>query len=130
MMNHHPQALRRSSVATMITEQVGHFWKADPGQFSKAPKLEAKITEDDGTARDKVTRVQHLGELSTQGLQPDEPPRFEVVACIAGRGFKVRREDMKKLILATRGKVFTLQTLSHLVDCTKLAEFRTRTATP
>jgi hypothetical protein len=37
-MNHHPQALRRSSVATMITEQVGHFWKADPGQFSKAPK--------------------------------------------------------------------------------------------
>jgi hypothetical protein len=22
----------------MITEQVGHFWKADPGQFSKAPK--------------------------------------------------------------------------------------------
>jgi hypothetical protein len=21
-----------------ITGQVGHFWKADPGQFSKAPK--------------------------------------------------------------------------------------------
>jgi hypothetical protein len=39
MMIHHPHALRRSSVATLITEQVGHFWKADPGQFSKAPKL-------------------------------------------------------------------------------------------
>ena len=38
MMNHHPQALRRYSVATLVTRQVGHFWKADPGQFSKAPK--------------------------------------------------------------------------------------------
>jgi hypothetical protein len=88
--------------------------------------IEAKITEDDGTARDKVTRVQHLGELSTQGLNPGDPPRFEVVACIAGRGFKVRREDMKKLILATRGKVFTLQTLARLIDCTRLTEYKTR----
>jgi hypothetical protein len=38
MMIHHPYALRRSSVATSITEQVGHFWKADPGQSPKAPK--------------------------------------------------------------------------------------------
>jgi hypothetical protein len=88
--------------------------------------IEAKITEDDGTARDKVTRVQHLGEISMQGRQPHEPPRFEVVACIAGRGFKVRREDMKKLLLSTRGKVFTLQNMQRLVDCTELAAFRTR----
>ena len=40
--------------------------------------------------------------------QPADQPKFEVVACIAGRGFRVRREDMKKLLLATRGKVFTL----------------------
>ena len=53
-------------------------------------------------------------------------PRFEVVACIAGRGFKVRREDMKKLILATRGKVFTLQTLARLVDCTRLGDYKTK----
>jgi hypothetical protein len=39
MMNHHPHALRTYSVASLITGQVGHFWKADPGQFSKAPKL-------------------------------------------------------------------------------------------
>ena len=57
---------------------------------------------------------------------PHEPPRFEVVACIAGRGFKVRREDMKKLLLSTRGKVFTLQNMQRLVDCTELATFRTR----
>jgi hypothetical protein len=97
-----------------------------PNEFNPQIVIEAKITEDDGTARDKVTRVQHLGELSTQGLNPGEPPRFEVIACIAGRGFKVRREDMKKLIVATRGKVFTLQTLARLVECTRLAEYQTK----
>jgi hypothetical protein len=58
--------------------------------------------------------------------QPADQPKFEVVACIAGRGFGVRREDMKKLLLATRGKVFTLQNLDRLVECTRLREFQTR----
>ena len=33
---------------------------------------------------------------------------------------------MKKLLLSTRGRVFTLQNLDRLVDSTRLAEFRTR----
>lgn len=88
-------------------------------------EIEAKVTEDDGTARDKVTRVQHLDTISRRG-GPSGQPRFAVIACIAGRGFGVRREDMKKLLLATRGKVFTLQTLDQLVTQTRLSEFRTR----
>ncbi len=96
-----------------------------PNEFNPKVVIEAKLTEDDGTARDKVTRVQHLGALSTQG-QPSDQPRFEVVACIAGRGFGVRRGDMKKLLLSTRGKVFTLQNICHLVEHTGLAEFRSR----
>jgi hypothetical protein len=115
---------------TKRAERVTGFDQAPdfivPDEFSPRVVIEAKITEDDGTARDKVTRVQHLGEISMQGRQPHEPPRFEVVACIAGRGFKVRREDMKKLLLSTRGKVFTLQNMHRLVDCTELAAFRTR----
>ena len=115
---------------TKRAERVTGFDQAPdfiiPNEFNPQIVIEAKITEDDGTARDKVTRVQHLGSLSIQGLPLDSPPRFEVVACIAGRGFKVRREDMKKLLLATRGKVFTLQNLSYLVNCTRMAEFRTR----
>ena len=87
--------------------------------------LEAKLTEDDGTARDKVMRVQHLASLSAAGRSSDQPA-FEVVACIAGRGFGVRREDMRKLLLATRGKVFTLQNIRQLVEHTRLREFRTR----
>ena len=96
-----------------------------PSEFNPQVVIEAKLTEDDGTARDKVTRVQHLGTLSMQG-QPSNRPKFEVIACIAGRGFGVRREDMKKLLLSTRGKVFTLQNMCQLVEHTRLAEFRSR----
>jgi len=94
-----------------------------PSEFNPQVIIEAKITEDDGTARDKVTRIQHLGELSLAG-RPEDAPKYEVIACIGGRGFGVRREDMKKMILATRGKVFTAKTLSRLVECTRLKEFR------
>ena len=97
----------------------------DSREFNPQILIEAKITEDDGTARDKVTRVQHLGTLSAAG-QPPNQPKYEVIACIAGRGFGVRREDMKKLILATSGKVFTSQNLDRLVECTRLKEFRTK----
>jgi len=96
-----------------------------PSEFNPQVIIEAKITEDDGTARDKVTRIQHLGELSLAGRSEDNP-KYEVIACIGGRGFGVRREDMKKMILATRGKVFTAKTLDRLVECTRLKEFKTR----
>ncbi|MBI5426933.1 MAG: hypothetical protein HZA02_01500 [Nitrospinae bacterium] len=96
-----------------------------PSEFNPQIIIEAKITEDDGTARDKVTRIQHLGELSLAGRSKDRP-KYEVIACIGGRGFGVRREDMKKMILATKGKVFTVKTLGKLVDHTRLKEFRTK----
>ena len=85
-----------------------------PSEFNPQIIIEAKLTEDDGTARDKVTRIQHLGELS-QSRAPGGVPKLEVVACIAGRGFGVRREDMKKMLIATRGKVFTLKTMARRV---------------
>src|SRR3989338_9075066 len=94
-----------------------------PDEFNPQIIIEAKITEDDGTARDKVTRIQHLGAISMTGNSNDSP-KYEVVACIAGRGFGVRREDMKKLLLATRGKVFTLKTLDALIPYTRLQEFQ------
>ena len=97
-----------------------------PDEFNPRVVIEAKIAEDDGTARDKITRVQHLAELARK---PGNKAgfRFEVVACIGGRGFAIRREDMKKLLLATRGKVFTLKNLDRLVDCTALRKFRAKT---
>ena len=96
-----------------------------PSEFNPQIIIEAKITEDDGTARDKATRIQHLGELSLAGRTINNP-RYEVIACIGGRGFGVRREDMKKMIIATRGKVFTAKTLNQLVECTRLREFKAK----
>ncbi len=118
-----------SARKTKRAERVPGFDQAPdfivPNEFNPQVVIEAKLTEDDGTARDKVTRVQHLATLSMEG-RPSGRPRFEVVACIAGRGFGVRREDMKKLLLSTRGKVFTLQNMHQLVDHTRLSEFRSR----
>jgi hypothetical protein len=96
-----------------------------PSEFNPKVVIEAKLTEDDGTARDKVTRIQHLHSLSISSRTKSRP-KFEVIACIAGRGFGVRREDMKKLLLATRGKIFTPKTLDRLVDCTELKKFKTK----
>ena len=113
---------------TKRAERIDGFDQAPdfiiPSEFNPQVIIEAKLTEDDGTARDKVTRIQHLGELSL-ARTGGGPPRFEVVACIAGRGFGVRREDMKKMLLATRGKVFTLRTIDRLVACTRISEFAT-----
>jgi len=91
-----------------------------PNQHEPIAVIEAKLTEDDGTARDKVTRVQHLRAIA------DRRGGFEVIACIDGRGFSVRREDMKKLLLATHGKVFTMSTMEHLVPTTSLRDLRTK----
>src|SRR5262245_58674671 len=99
---------------TKRAEKVQGFDQAPdfiiPDEFAPLVVIEAKVAEDDGTARDKITRVQHLDELSRQGQDPGNY-KFEVIACIGGRGFGIRREDMKKLLLATRGKVFTLKNL-------------------
>ena len=115
---------------TKRAERVQGFEQAPdfiiPDEFNPHIVIEAKLAEDDGTARDKVTRVQHLHTLSMRDRTPEQGPRYEVIACIAGRGFKQRREDMKKLLLATNGKVFTLQNLPQLVTCTKLKTFQTK----
>ncbi len=95
-----------------------------PSEFNPQIVIEAKLTEDDGTARDKVTRVQHLHSLSIADM-PAGQRKFDVIACIAGRGFGVRREDMKKLLFATRGKVFTPKTLDRLVECSGLKAYVT-----
>ena len=124
--------LSRAGISFRRTKRAGRLPGFDqapdfviPNEFNPQVVIEAKVTEDDGTARDKVTRVQHLGTLSLEGRPVDEPG-FEVVACIAGRGFGVRREDMKKLLLATRGKIFTLQNVHQLVEHTRLVEFRSK----
>ena len=92
-----------------------------PDEFAPQVVIEAKLTEDDGTARDKVARVQRL-----RALRDEQGKDYDVVACIAGRGFKVRREDMRRLLQATDGKVFTLATMHLLIENTRIREYRVR----
>lgn len=92
-----------------------------PDEFNPVAVIEAKLSEDDGTARDKVARVYRLRTLRDQAGKD-----YDVIACIAGRGFKVRREDMRRLLQATEGKVFTLSTMHLLVEKTRIREYRSR----
>lgn len=106
-------------------ERVAGFDQAPdfivPDEFVPVAVIEAKLTEDDGTARDKVSRVQRL-----RTLRDDDGKDYDVIACIAGRGFKIRREDMRRLLQATDGKVFTLPTMHLLVEHTRIREYRVR----
>jgi hypothetical protein len=116
---------------TKRAEKLAGFEQAPdfvvPDEFAPKVVIEAKIAEDDGTARDKVTRIWRLGAMSTTDMPPGQQ-KYQVIACIAGRGFKVRAEDMKTMLTATRGKVFTLKNLDKLIDYSNLAQFRTKPA--
>jgi hypothetical protein len=91
-------------------------------EYNTAIIIEAKITGDDGTARDKLSRIERLTQMRDERRRAGEPA-FEVVACIDGRGFGVRRADMRELLRITEGKVFTLATLDQLIPYTRLHEF-------
>lgn len=96
-----------------------------PDEFNPSVIIEAKLTEDDGTARDKATRIIRLCQMAAEREREGEQT-YEVIACLSGRGFGVRREDMRQMILHTKGKVFTPVGLSKLVDCSALSAFRTK----
>lgn len=71
--------------------------------------------------------ARHPGTLFRALALRDETGKdYDVIACIAGRGFKVRREDMRRLLQATKGKVFTLTMMHLLIDHTRIREHRVR----
>lgn len=83
--------------------------------------IEAKIVGDDGTARDKVARILRLASMRDDRVRAGKLP-FQLVACIDGRGFGVRRQSMKDMLKATKGKIFTLATLDR-IENTDLKKF-------
>jgi len=124
MENAIEQRLRDAGVSYRKTgraERIPGFGQAPdfciPDELNPAVVIEAKITSDDGTARDKVTRVKEL-ETQRNKHVAEGKAAYEVVACIDGRGFRQRRSDMRDLILRLNGKVFTAATLDHLIAST------------
>jgi hypothetical protein len=121
--------LRKSGVTyrkTQRAERIPGFGQAPdfciPDEINPAVVIEAKITSDDGTARDKVARIKVLESQRNQHLAEGRA-QYEVVACIDGRGFRERREDMRQMLLLLNGKVFTMATLDQLVTHTRIKEF-------
>ncbi|UGB46593.1 RNA-binding protein [Frateuria edaphi] len=111
---------------TMRAERVPEFDQAPdffvPTEVCPGVIIEAKITGDDGTARDKVARILRLASMRDERLR-NKQRTFQLVACIDGRGFGVRRSDMRDMLRATKGKVFTLSTLPQLIANTDLARY-------
>lgn len=132
MENAVEQRLREAGVSYRKTgraERIPGFGQAPDfcitDEINPAVIIEAKITSDDGTARDKVTRIKEL-ETQRNKHVSEGKPAYEVVACIDGRGFRQRRTDMRDLLLRLDGKVFTAATLDRLIQHTKIAGFVSR----
>jgi len=132
MENAVEQRLRDAGVSYRKTgraERIPGFGQAPdfciPDEINPVVIIEAKITSDDGTARDKVARIKVL-ETQRNKHVSERKPHYEVVACIDGRGFRQRRADMRDLLLILNGKVFTAATLDRLIDNTRISEFVSR----
>ncbi|MGC1851107.1 MAG: hypothetical protein WA687_01560 [Solirubrobacterales bacterium] len=77
--------------------------------------IEDKLSEDDGTARDKVARILRLREVENRRAQAGKPART-VVAVIDGRGFRERTPDLNYMLGACNGNVFTVEMLDDLIS--------------
>jgi hypothetical protein len=100
--------------------QAPDFLIAQKGRalFTAEPEvdlvIEAKLTEDDGTARDKVARIKTLRQNEDRrGAQGAD--RHQIVAVIDGRGFQHRIRDLADMLEACDGHVYTLAELDELV---------------
>lgn len=129
MENAIEQRLREAGISYRKTgraERIPGFGQAPdfciPDEINPAVIVEAKVTSDDGTARDKVTRIKELETQRNKHVRSGKP-WYEVVACIDGRGFRQRRADMRELILRLNGKVFTTSTLNRLIANTRVSKF-------
>jgi hypothetical protein len=132
MENAVEERLRNAGVSYRKTgraERIPGFGQAPdfciPDEISPIAVIEAKVTSDDGTARDKVARIKELETQRKEHVAAGRP-RYEVIACIDGRGFRQRREDMRQLLLRLNGKVFTTATLDDLIPYTRIRELVTR----
>lgn len=101
-------------------DQAGDIYV--PNKVNPEIVIEAKISNDEATARDKIARIKALVQISREKEKKDRSG-FEVIACIDGRDFLNRRNDVEQLFRAVKGKVFKRDELDRLVDETGLKRF-------
>ncbi len=96
-----------------------------PDEVAPTIAIEAKISSDDGSASNEVNHLINLARNERQRAASGQEPR-QLIACIDGAGFAVRRREMRELLLTLDGKVFTLNTLDRLIPNTNLARYVTK----
>jgi hypothetical protein len=105
------RATRTREVVPGFPQAPDFLIPADPARTKVI--IEAKLTEDDGTARDKAARI-----MTLRGYEDERPAkqRRQVAAVIDGRGFSLRPPDLLRMLEACDGHVFTLAQLPQLVS--------------
>lgn len=105
--------------AAGATQTAQHF-DISPGPDFLLPDtnptviIESKIGEDGGTVRDKAARIKALGMAAEQrGLV--------MCAVIDGKGWRERASALLDVIVATRGRTYTLETLKDLMTVPEVA---------
>ena len=81
--------------------------------------IEAKLSEDGGTARDKASRIERI--LHDIGDRP-----VALVAVVDGKGFRRINDVLAPILSHTRGRTFFLSNLDQLVEVLEIARLRRR----
>jgi hypothetical protein len=92
-----------------------------PDEFNPVALIEAKLTEDDGTARDRASRLQRLRTLRDQAGHD-----YDGIACIAGRNSKCGVKTCADCFRRPMAKFFTLMTMHLLIEETRIREYRSK----
>jgi len=110
---------RGASGASQTAQQFGISPGPDFLLPDTAPTvvIESKVGEDGGTVRDKAARLRTLARAG-------EERGLVVCALVDGKGWSERIGALADVILATRGRTYTLQTLPHLLEVPEVAALR------
>lgn len=90
-----------------------------PSRKSPSVFIEAKLSEDGGTSRDKAGRIERL--FHGIGSKP-----IALVAVVDGKGFRRINDVLAPILKHTRGRTFFLSNLSGLVELPEVASLRAR----
>lgn len=104
-------------------QQTATRYNLNPGPDFLVPEdsptviIESKVAEDGGTARDKAARLKNLAVVGEQR-------GMAVCAVIDGKGWIERQNALVDVVLATRGRTYTLATHAQILDLPEVAVLR------
>jgi hypothetical protein len=111
--------------------QLRSSWRADLPTVEKLERVRTRLQQIypldllPQFAAQTLSSLSDVDPLASMRVQEVQTPyAFGDDISFDGRGFGVRREDMRKLLETTQGKVFTLKTLERLVENTALKAFK------